>query len=1365
MSNLLGENFKPYVAKQIKTRQDILGRRESGVLSDSNSNEAIMWENGNSSYIALASSIDIKNSPIFISKVSSVISGTNINVGELQLDPEEQKLLANVSASVSNTQSSSGTSGTSGQGGITILYIPQLDLSKIKYIANEIYFSVNGGTRSDNRIKDVLKTITTQGQWQQVENYWAVEQAAPIDPRGRGLIKGGFLLTSEGATAKEAINKGGSATSLNPNSDISLDKFSPEKRYTFSTLRINPATGVEEFAYVINVFSQTELNAIAGVDTQGRTIGRSDARGNPIPAGLGYNTPDGQAAPLPTILTNDQSKAILTKVFTPELIDTGKETTDGTKRIQSLNIEGDPKNYLGNFVAKNMVLTNGTTLVNDDKSRTYKAGVANNNSTFNDFVYGFGGDKDFGLVAMPGLEGVDIKSKNMGSLREATITLRANSEKQFSLIDTLYCRIGYTMFLEWGNSVYFNNQSEFVSNPLEAGVPSLIHTFLNPIEGACFDTNTGLLSKINQNREISCGNYDAFMGRVTNFSWEFDPSGYYKVTLKLASIGDIIESLQIDQPLSNINLTDLLPPTTAQPSANSALESFLTVAATPIGNTSYDLNFFTKALGSGNTLEYNLNITKSKLVADTSYSEAGILTKSKLFNPETGGEYSEALQYDRAKTNSAGKVISARAIFGKEIYYYIRLGDILDFIKARLLIYNPACENRPIIDINTTPNENLCYITQYNISADPSKVMVRSELPPLDNLRGWAVEENKDRDRNWNYSLWQDSIFSKDFPSHKGGGTCKIEEFKLKNISNFNGKAVPYAGDIMNIYFEYNYLLGEVQGNRDKSSGTLNLLKFINSILDTANDCLGGINKLSTRIVDDNRLEIYDQNPLYGTQAPAPDTSIIRLFGIGNTLGGSFVKNFGITTELTSEFATQVTIGAQAQGSKDTTDALALSNWNYGLIDRIIPKKLSSSELYNDASKSVTTYQSIINLRNQLALLWAAYSEGVKKLDLERDTLTDQQVDDFQAFIETKSKTKEADRFFDTATDEQLQDTNVSEKKSYYFQHFPTKRYSEFVKLQKDFLALLHINSDFNSNQQGMLPINISLDIQGLSGIRIYDQLPIDTRFIPNYYPQTLYWIIKGVSHNISNNVWTTKLETIAVPKIPDLPTATSQTKSSKISEKSYESIPWDDILPISVENYSEGFDGANSGTNSNAKNEILAEEFKRNMVGYEDNVKLLWAPIENLDSVSVTSIPKPARSVGGSAPRNHYGIDIGARIGTKLYAAADGIFKYGNPDPNGYGDSWGYIEELERQPTGNYAEDLLNPVIRRHIYGHTNSLLVANGASVKKGDIIATVGNKGRSSGPHLHYEIWYPNRPKRQSPVAYLNSQTPTPDAKTFS
>ena len=110
------------------------------------------------------------------------------------------------------------------------------------------------------------------------------------------------------------------------------------------------------------------------------------------------------------------------------------------------------------------------------------------------------------------------------------------------------------------------------------------------------------------------------------------------------------------------------------------------------------------------------------------------------------------------------------------------------------------------------------------------------------------------------------------------------------------------------------------------------------------------------------------------------------------------------------------------------------------------------------------------------------------------------------------------------------------------------ERISDFVKLQKDWLAELIIlenqlyNAENNSkgssvsgtNQIGMIPINIQVTMDGLSGIRIYDKLKVDTRFLPNYYPQTLYWIIKGVSHEVVNNKWNTKLETIAVPKLPE---------------------------------------------------------------------------------------------------------------------------------------------------------------------------------------------------------------------------------------
>ena len=77
---------------------------------------------------------------------------------------------------------------------------------------------------------------------------------------------------------------------------------------------------------------------------------------------------------------------------------------------------------------------------------------------------------------MPGIQSVDIKSKSMGSLREANISIRVNDAEQLELIETLYLRLGYSMFLEWGNSSYFNNDGEYIKGVLTE--PGLIYDFL-----------------------------------------------------------------------------------------------------------------------------------------------------------------------------------------------------------------------------------------------------------------------------------------------------------------------------------------------------------------------------------------------------------------------------------------------------------------------------------------------------------------------------------------------------------------------------------------------------------------------------------------------------------------------------------------------------------------------------------------------------------------------------------------------------------------------------------------------------------------------------------------------------------------------
>ncbi len=87
-----------------------------------------------------------------------------------------------------------------------------------------------------------------------------------------------------------------------------------------------------------------------------------------------------------------------------------------------------------------------------------------------------------------------------------------------------------------------------------------------------------------------------------------------------------------------------------------------------------------------------------------------------------------------------------------------------------------------------------------------------------------------------------------------------------------------------------------------------------------------------------------------------------------------------------------------------------------------------------------------------------------------------------------------------------------------------------------------------------------------------------------------------------------------------------------------------------------------------------------------------------------------------------HTGIDLSAPSGTPIYATADGVIEYAKKK-GGYGN---YI--LIDHPYGF-----------KTAYGHLSKLNVSEGDYVLKNDLIGYVGNTGRSTGPHLHYEILY--------------------------
>jgi hypothetical protein len=200
----------------------------------------------------------------------------------------------------------------------------------------------------------------------------------------------------------------------------------------------------------------------------------------------------------------------------------------------------------GSNLAQEYVLFNGTTNESPDKGRleTYQRyGVWDGLNTIggrpipntsNYYAYGMGGT-DYGLRPMPGIKSASIKTETRGSLKTAEVKIQANNRQQFDIIDLLYMRLGFSMLLEWGNSSYFDNDNKYiVDNPY-----SLADDFLL----GKIDYNT--YSQIIQDKRLaSCGNYDALIGKVVNFSWNFTKELTYEITLKIISMGDVIESLK-----------------------------------------------------------------------------------------------------------------------------------------------------------------------------------------------------------------------------------------------------------------------------------------------------------------------------------------------------------------------------------------------------------------------------------------------------------------------------------------------------------------------------------------------------------------------------------------------------------------------------------------------------------------------------------------------------------------------------------------------------------------------------------------------------------------------------------------------------
>jgi murein DD-endopeptidase MepM/ murein hydrolase activator NlpD len=169
--------------------------------------------------------------------------------------------------------------------------------------------------------------------------------------------------------------------------------------------------------------------------------------------------------------------------------------------------------------------------------------------------------------------------------------------------------------------------------------------------------------------------------------------------------------------------------------------------------------------------------------------------------------------------------------------------------------------------------------------------------------------------------------------------------------------------------------------------------------------------------------------------------------------------------------------------------------------------------------------------------------------------------------------------------------------------------------------------------------------------------------------------------------------------------------------------------------------------TLNNLKNRVAAQEKShREVEGLVENKEKLLSHTPAIQPVANKDLKRVASGYGSridpvyKTVKFHYGLDFAAPQGTPIYATADGTVTTAGNTGNGYGNyvviNHGYGYET--------------------LYGHMVRVKARNGMPVKRGEVIGWVGSTGKSTGPHLHYEV-HKNGQKIDPIYFFYNDLTP--------
>ena len=922
-------------------------------------------------------------------------------------------------------------------------------------------------------------------------------------------------------------------------------------------------------------------------------------------------------------------------------------------------------------IASRYVLFGGTSIQNFETGGLRLRGKLNSSENFTDGKgdylanYGLGG-LDLGLRPMPGITSFSIKSENRGSLRTATIGIKCYNKNQFDIINTLYLSLGYSVLIEWGNAMYYNNDGTFEKNNP--------YTFSDSFLKDKGDGYGPWLGGIKKTQLESYGNWDAALGKVVNFNWTVNRDLSYDIVVTVRTVGDVIESLKMNALSGYINIdlsgTQQFLQQVATGVTQSKLTSFynLVIGKKTFVKELYDY-MISKGLDDNKARGLLANaLRESKLDPGSQIKDASNrLTNGGLFhwngprfdklaNKVSDWKTNWKAQIDYALTEEYGPIWSTATFataeeaanswlinwekpqnptlarnVNEEFLKLFPVGADYSNVTSPPTVgltsvspnnsstSQPAAQNSATViskyacthDIGSLfyrlmlELENSPTVTDgssveavkisFNNNANDDQYYIRFGyfLQELEKNIIYQLKDSDEKIIKFDYDVNDNIIllYSRQLSANPASCIFKrkynlsdgtsITLFPELNDFVLDGSHSCIYGKIMNTYFSMRGILEQMDTLKNSNTGILTLIDLLKIFTRGFCNSTGNYNKIeptvdqetnTIRITDEVRLPEADK--IFPNQSN--DVAMFRMFGYWqrpnpnpdkpdpNISEASIVRDLSLTTTVSPKLATMLTIGAQANGYITGQDSTALSVMNYGLTDRVKPEWVEpSSTITYPAPPALPAPPSTpppgTTTTNPLAANQSTILPipGFKFLNFNQ---TPNQTNQTQTTTPTptppaptgpptlEDKYKETlvafNRFIQEMANNQWNQGDITAF-SNSIQSFAEYDQAEVTLKQRQ------SNAGISSPNIGFLPFDLTLTIDGLSGMKIYQRFEVDTDFLPSNYPQSLEFIIKGITHEIKDNQWITKLESLAIPRSPFSTTRDFDLGTPRVAERS----------------------------------------------------------------------------------------------------------------------------------------------------------------------------------------------------------------------